>query len=283
MSIKRFFKVILVCGVLAVFTLQSCMQPAETSNREISSLLADTTVLLKENSQESPTCHIKINFAYLLAESKNDSIARHINRTLQRVAFGNKYETTTLENVIMDVENGYITNYRKDLLPYYEEDIKKGLGKEEIPPMYMYEYGISSELKNVHDSIYTYSVVSYEYTGGAHPNTYLNWININANSGKELKKEDVFKNGCEKQLVSLIGKQLLAEVNSRLRTDTITSMQGLWENGVLLDVDLYVPENFLITDEGIKFLYNRYEIAPYVMGDFQLTVPYEEIKKFIKL
>lgn len=283
MNRLQFLKTIIVCGTLASAALQSCIQTPKPAKGVMCSIKSDTTVLLKEKSQKSPTCQITINFAYLRPSAETDTISQTINHTLQRIVFGNKLESVSPEDAVKSTNKNYITAYRKDLLSYYEEDIKKGMYKDRMPVSYNYAFDIKSEIKNVHDSIYNYSVVTYEYTGGAHPNTSLHWTNINANSGKEIKKEDVFKEECSKQIIELIEKQLLADVNNRLETDTITSIQGLWENGVLLDVDLYVPNNFLITEEGIKFLYNRYEIAPYVMGDFQLTVPYDDIKNYIKL
>jgi hypothetical protein len=42
-----------------------------------------------------------------------------------------------------------------------------------------------------------------------------------------------------------------------------------------------VPDNFLLEKEGVTFLYNTYDIAPYYMGRFQLTVPYEEINTYL--
>ena len=62
---------------------------------------------------------------------------------------------------------------------------------------------------------------------------------------------------------------------------TLTCVEGLQAVGILLDTDLYVPDNFLLEKEGVTFLYNTYDIAPYYMGRFQLTVPYEEINTYL--
>lgn len=67
-----------------------------------------------------------------------------------------------------------------------------------------------------------------------------------------------------------------------METDTITSVEGLQSVGILLDTDIYIPENFLLDKNGVTFYYNRYEIAPYAAGDFSLTVPYDEISAYLK-
>lgn len=283
MTTKNLFKIVIACAAIVNIFLQGCSEPTIIAKGEISSLQADTTVFLGSNTNESPSCNIVIDFMYLKPSSSRDSLSQRINRTLQRITFGTDYENTTPENTLQKLKENYITSYRKDLLPYYEADLKNGMSQEELPPWYNYHYNITSELTIARDSIYNYAVTNYQFTGGAHPNTYASWINLNANTGKELKKSDVFTENSDKEIIQLIGKHLLAEVNNRLETDSIKSLEELQDNGILLNVDLYVPENFLVTDEGIKFLYNRYDIAPYAVGDFQLTIPYAEIENLMKI
>lgn len=283
MITKNLFKAMIAYGALTTIALQGCTETGIVPKGTISSLQADTTVLLKVDNEDSPDCNVTIDYMYLLPSSEKDSLSRKINQTLQRVTFGTDYTQQDPQEVINCVRDQFISDYRSDLLPYFEADLKRGMTGAELPPWYNYAYSITSELKISRDSIYNYAVTNYRNTGGAHPNTFLRWTNINANTGKELKKSDVFVDGSEKEIISLISQHLLAEVNQRLETDTITSLQGLWDNGILLNVDLYVPDNFLITDDGIQFLYNRYDIAPYVVGDFQLNVPYAEIENLMKM
>ena len=68
----------------------------------------------------------------------------------------------------------------------------------------------------------------------------------------------------------------------KLETDTISSIEGLQSVGILLDTDIYIPENFMLGKDGVTFYYNRYEIAPYSAGDFSLTVPYDDINVYLK-
>lgn len=282
MTKKKFFKTTIICGTIACLTMQGCNETKVISRGEISSLQADTTVALK-GGQDSPNCHLTIDFMYLKPSDQADSLSKHINQTLQRTTFGTDYVRMSPEEAVTKVQNQYITKYRKDLLSYYEADLKSGIKNDQMPPWYNHGYYISSELTLERDSIYNYAVTNFQFTGGAHPNTILNWTNINANTGKELKKADIFVEGSDKEIIKLIEQHLLAEVNNRLETDTISTLQELQENGYILNVDLYVPNNFLITNEGVKFLYNRYDIAPYAMGDFQLNVPYAEIENLMKI
>ena len=283
MNKKKLLKAtIILYAIITCFTLQGCTENKSGIKKgEISSIQADTSVFLKVGNEKSPTCNVTIDFMYLRPSSEEDSLSTKINEHLQRITFGTSCNKLQPEASIKAMRDNYITSYRNELLPYYEADLKNGVLPEEMPGWYNYEYNISSELKIARDSILNYSVTHFENTGGAHPNTFMNWRNINANTGKILTKADVFTKDSDKQIIDLITKQLVAEANKRLETDTITNLQGLWDNGVLLNIDLYVPNNFLITDQGVTFLYNRYDIAPYVFGDFQLNVPYAEIENLM--
>ena len=283
MNIKNSFKNIIRCSTVACIAFVSCTQPAVITKGEISSLQADTTITLKAGQQDSPNCHVVIDFMYLRPSSELDTLSQQINQTLQRITFGTNYLNMSPEEAIVQIQSQYGNTYREALSSYYDSDIKNGMSKDEMPPWYNHEHSITSELTLARDSIYNYAVTNYEFTGGAHPNTYITWKNINSHTGKELKKSDVFTDGSDKEVLRLIGQHLLKDVNQRLETDTITSVQSLRDEGVLFNVDLYIPDNFLITDEGVKFLYNRYEIAPYYMGDFQLNIPYAEIENLMKI
>jgi hypothetical protein len=41
--------------------------------------------------------------------------------------------------------------------------------------------------------------------------------------------------------------------------------------------------NFAFTKDGIEFLYNAYEIAPYAVGASGFTIPYEKIIPYLKI
>ena len=273
----------IVMGLFFCITFQSCTENKFIVKGEISSIQADTTAYLIKGNAKSPTCNVIIDYMYLHPSADNDSLSHSINRILQRITFGSNYTKNSPLEAVTSVKKDLVTQYRNKLSEFYTADLKEGMHEDELPSWYNHEYNIASELKLVRDSIYNFSVTNYEYTGGAHPNTTIQWVNINANTGKELKKSDVFIEGSDKKIIQLITDHLIAEANKKLETDTITSIDGLRENGILLNVDLYVPDFFLITEEGISFLFNRYEIAPYVVGDFQLNIPYAEIENLMKI
>lgn len=48
------------------------------------------------------------------------------------------------------------------------------------------------------------------------------------------------------------------------------------------DINEIAPNNnFWINNEGVHYVYNQYEIAPYSMGPIEVTIPFEEITPII--
>lgn len=283
MTTKGLLLTFLVCCTLAGISLQGCTERKATPKGEICEIKADTSIFLKEGDKQSPTCDVKIQFKHLQPVSAEDTLSRQINKQIQRVAFGSDYSELSPQEAVERKCQSYFSDYRKEVKSYYEAEIKSGMSYQDLPAWYNYTYEINTDLRIVQDSIVNFSVTHYDYTGGAHPSTFTTWTNFNILTGKILTKKEVFQENTDPKIIELIQKSLLTEANRRLETDTITSLQGLRENGVLLNVDLYVPENFLITAEGISFLFNRYDIAPYVVGDFQLDIPYTEIRNLMKM
>ena len=271
----------LACGAVACLSIQSCQNTETAKPAKVSSIQADTLVALKAGEEASPKCKVSIDYMYLEAGDEKDSISAIINSKIQSIAFGDTYGKMDPKEAIPAVVGKYTKDYRDKLTKFYEADIHNGVKPEDIPAWYNYQYEITSELSLNNDSIWNFSVSTFMDTGGAHPNTTIKWANLLAKSGKVLTKDVVFRKDKEKEIINLILKHLIDEVNQRLETDTITSIEGLKQNGALLDVDLYIPDNFLLLEDRVSFLYNRYDIAPYSMGEFIIDVPYAEIETML--
>lgn len=271
----------LACGAVACLSIQSCQNTETAKPAKVSSIQADTLVALKAGDKASPKCKVSIDYMYLEAGDEKDSISAIINSRIQSIAFGDSYGKMSPKEAIPAVVGKYTKDYRDKLTKFYEADIHNGVKPEDIPAWYNYEYEITSELSLNNDSIWNFSVSTFTDTGGAHPNTTIKWANLLAKSGKVLTKNVVFRKDKEKEIIDLILKHLIDEVNQRLETDTITSLEGLKQNGALLDVELYIPDNFLLLEDRVSFLYNRYDIAPYSMGEFIIDVPYAEIETML--
>ncbi len=118
------------------------------------------------------------------------------------------------------------------------------------------------------------SMSNFSYTGGAHPNTYVSLKILDKTSGKELKLQDIVKNtGSIKKL---------AEKNFREQYEILPN-SSLNDQGFWFEEDEFtLPTNIGISNDGLEFYYNPYEIAPYSMGPSNILLPFSKIENLMK-
>ena len=105
-----------------------------------------------------------------------------------------------------------------------------------------------------------------DYLGGAHPNHYLDTLNVDLKTGKVLRLDDLFKNGSDdlSRLNIIVAQQVEAE----------RDIKGFFEEEIVING----TENFYITDnEDLVIIYPPYAVAPYASGIVEFIIPISEV------
>jgi hypothetical protein len=124
------------------------------------------------------------------------------------------------------------------------------------------------------------------YLGGAHGNTSTVCFVIDPVAVKQLTLDDIF--GSREELRRLLEAELRRQY--QLPEGAPLSEAGFFEDSIEL------PENFFPAEEApgdasggspkdslsMHFLWNIYEIAPYVMGTIEVSLPLEELSRFFR-
>ena len=116
----------------------------------------------------------------------------------------------------------------------------------------------------------TYAVAYNDYTGGAHGMNALVCNVFDLTTGETVSESDLFGEGYQEG-VSVLLKTAL---------DAFLAAQ---EEGEDLVFGAPAPNgNFSVSEEGVTWTYNPYEIAPYAMGAIELTVRWSDLKTYLK-
>ena len=67
-----------------------------------------------------------------------------------------------------------------------------------------------------------------------------------------------------------------------MEDEGVSTIEGLGEKGYFIDIEMNITNNFILGNDSMTFLYNRYEIAPYAMGDILISLDYETLKDIMK-
>ncbi len=265
----------------ALFLLFSCNGKEENNNstntvpgiqKEPALLNVKDTIKVDEkysyaySDEDAPALTVEISLP--IVELKDNAATARIDSTLAMTLFG---ENTTLK----DACDIFVDNRKKDFDEMHDEYINS---KYNDTPAYFFSlYDIIGATVQVgYKECITYIVAHEEYNGGAHPNTYINVTNFDPVSGNEITLGDIFTDGFEEPLTAMLTSQLMKETQA-------STIEELRDKGFLFfDTEMFVSSNFIPEDEGITFLYNRYEIAPYAAGEILLTIDYNTLKDIMK-
>ena len=149
----------------------------------------------------------------------------------------------------------------------------------EQTPDYQHGWELSQKISVIRETPAILSLVheSYAFTGGAHGMSGQYFYNIDLNSGQLLALADIIKVENKAGLLKIAHELFYEQRN-------IPQGQSLEQAGYWFEENkFYLPENYTITDEGLYFLYNPYEIASYADGKIELFIPNSEINSMLIL
>lgn len=131
-------------------------------------------------------------------------------------------------------------------------------------------YEISAESTGeLFDTLLNYTISRWSHTGGAHGTYGIECHTYALNGGYEITTADLFGSGH------------LPALEKTIRQKIYTAYEA--ENDEQLTAFGFFPEyiapteNFRISDEGITFYYNPYEIGCYALGSVEVTLSRDEM------
>ena len=227
-------------------------------------------LLLDKTIEEAPSVTIDISIP--VVKSLNKDISKKLDKTLASMIFEDE------ENSLDKAAQDFCRNRKEEFVLYINELINDdGDNISDFSGFfYNFYYYITANAESGWNGYINYTVTQEVYEGGAHPNSYKSTIIFNPIDGNTVTLDDILKPGYKEALTALLTTKLLEEYNAK----TIKEAQeiGLFIN----ETGVPIPSNYTFDNNGIVFIYNTYEIAPYVFGAIHLTLTYDELKDLLK-
>ena len=211
-----------------------------------------------------------------LEEGQADSL--FFSASVEYIVTGMKVEVrqkinSAIVTQAFDLENGdgsleeVAIRYRENLIDEYMNEnavLENGIRT--------WEDRISGNFQPRYKDYRNYQISYYSFRGGAHGIQTLSNIVFDNKTGEVVREEDLFTPGYQEpvaQLLRLAVKSSMEEENPEL-------MQ-------LVQLELVVPNgNFCVREDGVEWLFQPYEVGPYALGIVSATLPWEELKPFLK-
>ncbi|MEI7723557.1 MAG: DUF3298 domain-containing protein [Bacteroidota bacterium] len=193
-----------------------------------------------------------------------DSLSRILIKSFSQPS-GDQGNQESAETMLAAVKKDFLDNYISSNEAMYKEMPGESFGWE----LLKYIHIIYND-----DFKLTFYLVNYEFTGGAHGLETQVFSSVDMKTGKQLTLNDLFKSGYESKLTIL----LTGKLHQMLK---LPASGKLTESGYFVD-EIKPNDNFYVKGQGIGFLYNHYEIAPYSFGATDIFLTREELKGLLK-
>jgi hypothetical protein len=223
------------------------------------------SIPLEPHSPDSPKMDLDIKLEPI--RLSNDMATEKAVRSISYAITDKEY--STLQEACDSYVASHISNYENLRADYI--DAKTNDGWTHWFNFYYMVNGICSKGYKGHMN---YLLQFEEYTGGAHPYSYNVAFSFDPADGHEITLDEIMKENYEDTLLPLITQELM----QHFKANTLEELGSyLFDPG-----NLFISKNIMMGADGLVIIYNKYEIAPYAMGDIILEIEYDKLKEIMK-
>lgn len=258
----------LIISIICSCDGKSNSKQDDTASLSFDSICKDSTLFLTDDTT-GPRCHVSLSVTYAKgknAEQINDSIIR--SGILSPDYFSLTSEKISIPQAVDSFISRYLSEYKKDYSELYKLD-------KNHPTAYFCEYIVHTDVARPSDKYYAYTANIYLYSGGAHGSSITIIRNIDAKTGKIVTLRDIFVPGFEHELNQLIIKSLCHQFDAK-------DIRELNDKAVLMGMDVYPSENFIIGDKSVTLVYSQDEIAYHAAGEIRVELSFAELSNILK-
>ncbi len=208
----------------------------------LDSISVDTTASI--SSDASVTVHVNLKyFKGANAAALNDSLMRM--GILQPNYFATSYQPLDVQHTVKSFVRQFVADYQQ---------IQKTILQQEADahPVLHYYYKVDAQVLAGKGDNLIYVAHVNSYLGGDAPEQYLLVRNIDKN-GKWIHLDEAFDQEQLSSLTDDVTEQLMEQLDV---ADTV----ALRKQGYFVGIKRYLPDNFMLFDDSVKFVYVPNEI-----------------------
>lgn len=210
------------------------------------------------NPEEENCAYISLNIP--LTENsgvRNKTINREIeHHVIQLVDYQEDEGKESLE----DMAQSFIDRYEASAAEFPEYNIP-------------WEASVEGEVLSNTEEIISLKFDLALFTGGAHGYTSVSFLNFNPKTGERWNNEDLFTPDFKGYV-----ERIFREKQSVPEGQPINSTGYFFEND-----EFVLPQNIGFNKNKVVLRYNTYEVASYAEGGILITLPIEEVERFLKI
>jgi hypothetical protein len=229
-------------------------------------LKVSRTVQLEDGTTDTVSCSRYHHFIWF---NEANEIAKKINRFL--------YSDLSDQDIQSVAELQQI--FKNDFSTWKEEWMAQFSAEDTAPIDFSYNLNWYEELYTgeLHRTANTLTIISSTdgYYGGAHPLSGSRYIVFNLQNGEPIEK---WQNLVTDTLAILKIAESIFRKEKGLGPHASLAEAGYWFN----NEKFHLTDNFGFDQDGLFFFFNVYEITAYAAGPIDITIPYAQLKRYLK-
>ena len=225
-------------------------------------------VPMMESARDSLDIQISLEYP---TGGVEDSVRTKMIENLLFAAFDVNYNLPTVDSAAVHYRNDLIEEYQQaqeEYARFIKSDNAVMEGNLFNWRDYVNGYFTGEEYKG----LLTYVVELEHDRGGAHPNNTVNATVFNRQTGDVVVEADLFREGYEEQLATLLNAHLLDALDKDEDALQAVYPDVIGANG-----------NFEVGRAGITYYFNPNEIAPSFLGVIAIRIPWREMRDIMKI
>lgn len=250
---------ILSWGMAVLFTAGCAVHEIQTEDIEYSYAAA-----LSEGGTDSLL--IDVDFEWPVRGLKPEVLDR-VRQELNTGVFGDEVQTDDLREALTEYTQQENMAYIKSNENLREMMIRSG--DQPIEGMLSWIETIEGRVQEPYKGMQSYLIYKYMYTGGAHGLDSEKGLTFRLSNGEPVTEEGLFRKDYKRELSKILRRNLPKSVSKEVYD-------------MLFVRDIEPNGNFYVDPDGITYIYERYEIGPYVSGLVRVSVPWSELKDILK-
>jgi len=273
------FKVILMKKLLLLFasviTLAACQSKNETTTTNTASgeiKVDSVTYSLKtppKITKDGDTVLTSFSVKYPKLVGGDEAVISKINAQIEQMV---KDQTFSMDDTVQTTKTGSIESLAKGFIKEFEDLA----AENDDMPLMGWDYEGSGDTLLISPKVISIYYQVYSFTGGAHGNSNITYLNFNAQTGDLLKLTDMVSDTTALKKIAELKFEKTQKAFAKDNDFEYSKEDYFWGN------PFFLPANIAITKNGLQFLYNPYEAAAYALGTISFELTWQELGDIAK-
>ncbi len=212
------------------------------------------------------------SFVYFKSVEAGRAVRDALNDEIVQLIFGETFTGVPLKEASSVYVGVQVENYQRDAASEYESLAESG---DSDPGAFCNWQSIliGNLGSSYKDRYVTYNFHESLYFGGAHGSFRVAYRILDLQTGRAVSERDIFAQGYEEPVTEMLVEAIYRKYEGTEGGDDYLDS--------IFFSDVHPNGNVSISEEGLSWCFNPYEIAPYYLGNIDVTLSWAQLSGYL--